>query len=72
MHIAAAFDIPTVCIFGPTKLDETSQWLNNSSKVVSKNLECQPCMKRICPLNHHNCMVKIGTSEVLNAIEMIN
>jgi len=28
MHIAAALNIPTVAIFGPTKVKETSQWMN--------------------------------------------
>ena len=56
MHVAAAFQVPTVAIFGPTKDKETSQWMNKKSIIVKKNLECQPCMKRICPLQHHNCM----------------
>ena len=72
MHIAAAFKIPTVAIFGPTKSEETSQWHNEKSIIVKKNLECQPCMKRTCPLNHHNCMKQIDISEVLQAIETLN
>ena len=56
MHIAAAFQVPTVAIFGPTNDKETSQWMNEKSRVIKKNLECQPCMKRTCPLKHHNCM----------------
>mgnify|MGYP003970452117 FL=1 len=28
MHIAAAFQVPTICIFGPTKIEKTSQWFN--------------------------------------------
>ena len=34
MHVAAAFQIPTVAIFGPTKDDETSQWMNEKSMNV--------------------------------------
>ena len=30
MHVAAAFQVPTVAIFGPTKDKETSQWMNKS------------------------------------------
>jgi len=67
MHVAAAFQIPTVAIFGPTKDDETSQWMNDKSIIVKKNLECQPCMKRTCPLQHHNCMKLITAVEVLDA-----
>jgi len=65
MHIAAAFQIPTVSIFGPTRSTETSQWRNKFSKIVTKNLDCQPCMKRSCPLMHHNCMRLITPNEVL-------
>jgi len=68
MHLAAAFQIPTVAIFGPTKDNETSQWMNEKSIVVKKNLECQPCMKRTCPLKHHNCMKQVEGSDVLLAV----
>lgn len=65
MHIAAAFKIPTISIFGPTKSTETAQWKNTFSRIVTKNLDCQPCMKRACPLIHHNCMKLITSEEVL-------
>tara|TARA_B110000263_G_scaffold120312_1_gene104662 strand:- start:449 stop:1387 length:939 start_codon:yes stop_codon:yes gene_type:complete len=68
MHLAASFQIPTIAIFGPTKDDETSQWMNDNSIVVKKNLDCQPCMKRICPLKHHNCMKLIKAQEVIDSI----
>jgi len=69
MHIAACYKIPTVSIFGPTKDNETSQWGNNKSIIMKKNLECQPCMKRVCPLKHHNCMKLIKAKNVLSEIE---
>jgi len=72
MHIAASFQIPTVSIFGPTRDQETSQWKNAKSVVVKKSLDCQPCMKRICPLKHHNCMKLIKSDEVLIAIESLS
>lgn len=72
MHLAAAFQIPTVSIFGPTNDIETSQWMNEKSIIVKKNLECQPCMKRICPLKHHNCMNGVVPSDVLKAIKTFN
>ena len=71
MHLAASFEIPTVAIFGPTNSNETSQWKLEKSIVVKKQLECQPCMKRTCPLKHHNCMKLIKASEVLKAVESI-
>jgi heptosyltransferase II len=69
MHVAAAFEVPTVAIFGPTKSDETSQWMNNKSAIVKKNLDCQPCMKRTCPLQHHDCMRLVTVADVLDVCE---
>jgi len=46
MHIAAALNIPTITIFGPTKNEETCQWKNKQSANIKLNLPCQPCMKR--------------------------
>jgi len=71
MHIAAAFKVPTLCIFGPTKFFETSQWMNEKSVIIKKNLDCQPCMRRICPLKHHNCMQLIESNEVIVAAEKL-
>ena len=72
MHLAAALKIPTVAIFGPTKVKETSQWMNEKSIVVKKNFECQPCMKKTCPLKHHNCMKLIDESDILDAAKKFN
>jgi len=67
MHIASAFQVPTISLFGPTKAHETSQWMNNKSIILKKELPCQPCMKRVCPLGHHDCMKKITSEEVINS-----
>jgi heptosyltransferase-2 len=72
MHIASAFQVPTIAIFGPTKDKETSQWMNSNSIIVKKNLDCQPCMKRICPLKHHKCMKLVKATDVLKAVDSIN
>jgi heptosyltransferase-2 len=72
MHLAAALNIPTVAIFGPTKVKETSQWMNEKNIVVKKNFKCQPCMKKTCPLKHHNCMKLIDESDILDAAKKFN
>ena len=72
MHVAAAFQVPTVAIFGPTKDNETSQWMNKKSFIVKKYLDCQPCMKRTCPLQHHDCMKLIKAEDVLSAVKLFN
>jgi heptosyltransferase-2 len=67
MHVAAAYQVPTVAVFGPTRHLETSQWSNRYSALVRHELECSPCMKRECPLKHHDCMKKIEAEEVITA-----
>lgn len=71
MHIAAALQIPTIAIFGPTNDRETSQWMNPKNIIIKNNLECQPCMKRTCPLKHHNCMKKIESQRVIESIKKL-
>jgi len=71
MHVAAAFKVPTVAIFGPTKDKETSQWMNPLGVIVKKEMECSPCMKRVCPLKHHECMKFIEAGDVLEKINQL-
>lgn len=71
MHVAAAYQVPTVAIFGPTKYKETSQWKNEKSVIVRHEMDCSPCMKRECPLGHHDCMKTITASEVIEAVKSL-
>ena len=68
MHIAAAYQVPTVALFGPTRYDETSQWMNPDGHILRKEMDCSPCMKRSCPLGHHDCMKLIKADEVIEII----
>ena len=70
MHIAAAYKIPTIALFGPTNDKETSPF-NPQSKIVKLSLECMPCMKRSCPLKHHRCMKELTPSMVLEAAKSL-
>lgn len=69
MHIAAAYKIPTIAIFGPTNHKETHQWMNSKETIIRKDMACAPCMKRTCPLKHHECMKLITAEDVLKAID---
>ncbi len=71
MHVAAAYRVPTVAIFGPTRHLETSQWSNEKSVIVRHEMECAPCMKRECPLGHHECMKNITAQEVIDAAQRL-
>ena len=69
MHIGAAFEIPSVAVFGPTRFDETSPYGNKNAKIVHLNLPCMPCMKRSCPLKTHECMKNLTPKMVLETLE---
>ncbi|MDH4199227.1 MAG: lipopolysaccharide heptosyltransferase II, partial [Spirochaetia bacterium] len=70
MHVAAAYQIPTVAIFGPTKYKETSPWENPGAVIVRReDLPCSPCMKHHCPLKHHHCMEWITAEEVVKQLK---
>ncbi len=72
MHVAAAYEVPTVAIFGPTRHLETCQWKNEKSIIVRRDdVACAPCMKRACPLKHHECMTKIEANDVIKAVESL-
>jgi heptosyltransferase-2 len=56
-HIAAAFDVPVVTIFGPTHPEWTEIYFARERK-VSVKVFCGPCQKKICPLDHR-CMTRV-------------
>ena len=71
MHVAAAFEIPTVAIFGPTRFVETSAWMNPNYAIARVDIECAPCMKRVCPLGHHECMKRVDAQMVIELAKTI-
>ena len=71
MHVAAAFKVPTVAIFGPTKVKETSQWMNPQGEIVKREIKCSPCMQRSCPMGHHECMKLIEAEDVLEKVNQL-
>jgi heptosyltransferase-2 len=71
MHIASAYRVPTVAIFGPTNHRETSQWQNPKGLIVRKELECSPCMRRSCPIKTHDCMRDLSENDVIVEIKKV-
>jgi len=61
-HIAAAFDVPVVTIFGPTHPEWTEIYFEKERKVQVK-VFCGPCQKKVCPLDHR-CMTRISPAMV--------
>ena len=69
MHIAAAYKTPTIALFGPTRFTQTCPWRNENARILHLNLECMPCMKRVCPLKTHACMKELSAQAVIQTIE---
>src|SRR5580658_880003 len=64
-HIAAAFDVPVVTIFGPTHPEWTEIYFPRERKVAVK-VFCGPCQKKTCPLDHR-CMIRVTPAMVYDA-----
>jgi heptosyltransferase II len=70
MHMASALGVPTVAIFGATN-DVTTGPTGPLARVVREKVECSPCMKRECPIDHR-CMTRVSAEKVAGvALELI-
>ncbi len=68
-HIAAAFGVPYVTIFGAT-LPEASFPGRASGRAIYHPVNCSPCSFSVCPVNHH-CMTGVSVDEVFYAAEEV-
>jgi heptosyltransferase-2 len=63
MHLAAAFGVPLVAIFGST--DHTTTYpLAEHAVIIRETVDCSPCMKRECPTDHR-CMTLVTAEAVV-------
>jgi heptosyltransferase-2 len=62
MHIASAVGVPTVAVFGATNHIATGP-TGAHSRVVREPVECSPCLKRECPIDHR-CMRRVSADRV--------
>ncbi|ABB32570.1 lipopolysaccharide heptosyltransferase II [Geobacter metallireducens RCH3] len=69
MHIAAAFSVPLVAVFGPTDHTTTSPWSDRAA-VVRRDTDCAPCLLRECPTDHR-CMTAVTMTDVVEAAERL-
>lgn len=65
-HVAAAFGLPVVTMFGPM----LPIWSENPTQQAVNlllDLDCIGCHKRVCPLGHHRCMRELTVDTVFAA-----
>ncbi|MEQ1656398.1 MAG: lipopolysaccharide heptosyltransferase II [Nitrospira sp.] len=65
MHLAAAFAVPVVAVFGPTDWKTTAPYRQEAS-IVRQPVDCAPCLLRECPIDHR-CMTGVTVEMVTQA-----
>ncbi|TFZ06684.1 lipopolysaccharide heptosyltransferase II [Ramlibacter henchirensis] len=76
MHVAAAFGVPQVALFGSSSPLHTPP-LNDAARVVwlkddpgyQPPLDCAPCFARECPLGHHRCLRDVRPERVAGLVQ---
>jgi heptosyltransferase-2 len=75
MHVAAAFGVPQVAVYGSSSPEHTPPlnplaqvlWLKREA-TYAPALDCAPCFERDCPLGHTRCLQDISPERVLRAL----
>jgi heptosyltransferase-2 len=70
MHIASAVGVPSVTVFGPTDEMATGP-TGPASRLVREPVDCAPCLRKECPIDHR-CMTRVTTDRVvLAAVDLL-
>lgn len=71
MHVASALGLPTVAVFGATNHVTTGP-TGPLARVIREPVECAPCLKRECPIDHR-CMTRVSSERVVEtAFEILS
>lgn len=64
-HIAAAMGTPVVVLYAQTNPQHTP-W-RVASRVMFHPVPCRHCLKSVCPLGHHDCLMQVAPEAVAQA-----
>lgn len=67
MHMAAAVGCEVIALYGSSTPNYTPP-LSRRSRIIYHALECSPCFRRECPLDHLNCLRGITLEEVVEQL----
>ena len=72
MHIASAFNIPTIAVFGPSDSRETGP-LSQLNRVIEIPIKCrEKCDENSCfNTSYHACMTMINPEDIANAFSSL-
>jgi lipopolysaccharide heptosyltransferase II len=65
VHLASAVGTPVVDLYALTNPQHTPWQV--AHRVLFHPVECRNCFKSICPAGHHDCLVKVPSSMVVDA-----
>lgn len=66
LHLANATNAPKILmLFGATSRRRSGPW-GAGHRALARDLDCQPCFKRLCPLGHLACLRELPPETVLD------
>ena len=73
-HLAAALDVPTIALYGPTDAHLTGI-LGNRQQSLQAEIDCSPCLQRVCPRVNADqpppCTDTLDTGTVWNTLQAV-
>ena len=72
MHVAAAFGVPQVAMFGSTSPEHTPPLNRRAAVLWMKRelaLDCAPCFDRVCRFGHTRCLTEMPPERAEKALE---